>query len=257
MVITPGVSLFGIPVFSGGKRELIESFSKHLRAARAPLLRVFTPNPEQLMLAQNDRAFHSVLSRGDVNIPDGSGLIFASRMLHGISGISERIPGREVVEELLFLANEQKYGVFLLGGKGETAPELQRKLENIFPRIRFSSSEGVKNVRDPNPQDTHAALSLIDGAQPRIVFVAFGAPYQEKWIEEHKKALEKSGVRIAMAVGGTFDILLGTIPRAPRSIERLHAEWLWRLMQEPWRWRRQLALPRFVVRVVLEKLSRR
>lgn len=99
-----------------------------------------------------------------------------------------------------------------------------------------------------NPRATEhtALLSCIQSVAPDILFVAFGAPAQEKWVIEHKAVLEKAGVRLVMVVGGAFDMLLGKVERAPQWMRSIGLEWLYRLIQEPWRWKRQIALITFM-----------
>jgi len=115
--------------------------------------------------------------------------------------------------------------------------------------------EGFLNVTQQTTVEKKDLVTVIKKLQPELVFVALGAPHQENWIIENKPLLESSGVRLAMAVGGTFDMLLGKVTRAPKWMQKIGLEWLFRLYQEPWRWRRQAKLIQFVKLVVREGMK--
>lgn len=115
--------------------------------------------------------------------------------------------------------------------------------------------EGFLNVTQQTTAEKKDLFTVIKKLQPEVVFVALGAPHQENWIIENKSLLESSGIRLAMAVGGTFDMLLGKVTRAPKWMQKIGLEWLFRLYQEPWRWRRQAKLMQFVKLVVQEGLK--
>jgi N-acetylglucosaminyldiphosphoundecaprenol N-acetyl-beta-D-mannosaminyltransferase len=105
--------------------------------------------------------------------------------------------------------------------------------------------------------DDERTLARIRGSGCRVLAVAYGAPGQVIWIERNKRDLAKAGVRVAVGVGGVLDFLAGTAPRAPLVMRRVGLEWLYRLIRQPWRWRRQAVLPVFGLRVLLERLWRR
>jgi N-acetylglucosaminyldiphosphoundecaprenol N-acetyl-beta-D-mannosaminyltransferase len=105
---------------------------------------------------------------------------------------------------------------------------------------------GYQNVRQIEQNETKDVERLIKELRPEVVLVALGAPAQEKWLVQERELLAASGVRVAMAVGGSFDVLLGLVARAPMRWRQWRMEWLWRLVQEPWRWWRMLVLPRFI-----------
>ena len=115
--------------------------------------------------------------------------------------------------------------------------------------------EAFLNVTQQTQEENIVLLDFIRKLKPVAVFVALGAPHQEKWIVDNKKFLEESGVRVAMVVGGSFDVLLGKIARAPKWMQKIGLEWLFRLFQEPWRWRRQLKLLSFVKMVFQEAFN--
>lgn len=235
---------------------------------------VFTPNPEQLVYAKSHSSFDKYLGQADYLLPDGIGIVLGSRFLalfDKSNVIQERITGVDVVSGLLQglsqstpqsnsqgknnLNNQTK--VLILGGRGYTDASYQdwkvvvadsiqtKKLPEVKPRTLFWH-EGFLNVTLPKKSEQTRIEKLLKDLKPDVVFVAFGAPHQEGWIIENKELLESSGVRLVMAVGGTFDMLFGKVARAPKWVQAIGLEWLFRLYQEPWRWRRQMKLFSFV-----------
>lgn len=223
------------------------------------ILTVATPNPEQLVMSAEDKVFWKALQSMQYLIPDGVGLQLAYVWWKLTGRGSEfphqfrRVAGRRVVEWWLTHAKKQKtHSTLLVGAKSGVAERLAQKVD---PKTEWClGSMGYSQVQDlwsekpsAQTQTEHAELmNLISDWQPTVIFVAFGAPYQEMWIEKYSAELQKSGVRIVMVCGGAFDTLVGDTSPAPSWIARIGAEWLWRLIAEPWRWRRQLRLITFL-----------
>ena len=205
---------------------------------------ILTPNPEQVMLARSDKRFYQSLKNADVLLPDGVGLVWAS-------GVRAQLTGSDSVVEILRLARAQKLKILLIGGHYQSDKNGQLMADQTL----IYYTQGYQNINKPTQIETDAVKLLISGIKPDVVLVAFGAPAQEKWLQASRRFLQKNGVRLAMSVGGSFDFILGKIKRAPVSWRKLHLEWLWRLFQEPSRWHRQLALPRFVFLVWLKRIS--
>ena len=236
---------------------------------------LFTPNPEQIVLASKDKSFAEALCQADIVIPDGIGLVFASR-LFSLAGrgakIVERIPGVDIVQKLLHQAKEKKLKVLVIGGMAYSGLSYKswqiRELDHLAAQknqatIQNNVAAGLwwtpafEDARYPTSKEQSLLEKHITALSPDIIFVAFGAPTQEKWVIENRKLLEKQGVQLAMVVGGAFDMLLGKVDRAPKLIRTLGLEWLFRLVQEPWRWRRQLRLVEFVKLVIGDLLQLR
>jgi N-acetylglucosaminyldiphosphoundecaprenol N-acetyl-beta-D-mannosaminyltransferase len=239
---------YGLDLVSATRGEWVEELERLVEQQRLTV--VMTPNPEQLVRARRDGGFYRMLRQADVLLPDGEGLVWAARVV-------ERLAGLETVEELLRIARERKLKVLLIGGRyGEKRERRGYCLTRGTPvagcdKIEFGQNViyykmGYQNVGQIAQNETNSVERLIAELKPEVVLVALGAPVQEKWLVEERECLKKNGVRVAMAVGGSFDVLLGELPRAPAGWRRARLEWLWRLKQEPWRWRRMLALPRFV-----------
>jgi len=206
----------------------------------APLHTIVTLNPEMVMAAQDDPALASVIIQANLTIPDGIGIIWAAR-LRGQKMV--RVTGVDLLEGTAQLAAQRGYRIFLLGAGPGVAAEAASKLaarNPLLPPVGTSS-------RGPQNGDKAGILAALADTRPDILFVAFGSPAQERWIAGLHNELGQAGVSVAVGVGGAFDFISGRIPRAPYWMRRVGLEWVYRLWLEPWRWRRMLALPRFVL----------
>jgi len=245
-MIDKTVKIFDLAIFSKSRLELLKILQNHLRQQNG-LLVIFTPNPEQIMLARRDKTFASSLGFADILVPDGFGLVLAAKMkalFLAQKALEERIAGIDLAEDLLKIAREQKLPALILGGRGYQGREVSGKLDIGGWPVEWH--QAYQDVRQPLEAEEKAVVALIKNLRPSIVFVAFGAPHQEKWVVEHRELLEKSGVLLVQVVGGAFDVILGKFRRAPGWMRRLGLEWLFRLFQQPWRLKRQLQLIPFM-----------
>lgn len=214
---------------------------------------IVTPNPEFVILAQKDKRFAEILAEADLAIPDGIGLVLASRFLHGKKkGLRERITGVDLMTKICQIARKKKWAIFLLGAEEGIAEKCAQILKEKYGLTILGAHSGWADKTE-DKKNQAIIKKQIGSRECHFIFVAYGAGKQEKWI---KRNLGKIPVRVAMGVGGAFDFLSGKVDRAPRVIRQLGLEWLWRLIKEPWRWRRQTALLRFVFLVIKEKLRR-
>ncbi len=210
--------------------------------AEPRLHQICTTNPEFVMTAQKDEDFRRVLHEADLCIPDGIGLVWASRWLR--KPLPQRVPGSELVYHLAKLCAQEGWRLFLLGaapGVAETAAAIFQKKH---PRLVIAGTY----AGSPNPAENAAIVRRINDSRADMLFVAYGAPKQDKWIARNRDALPT--VRVAIGIGGSLDFVTGKAMRAPRWVQNLGLEWLHRLIKEPWRWRRMLALPRFALAVM-------
>ncbi|OGJ37183.1 MAG: hypothetical protein A2383_03120 [Candidatus Pacebacteria bacterium RIFOXYB1_FULL_39_46] len=246
------VLLFKKAIFSKPKAELLEMLNDKVIRSKKPLV-IFTPNPEQLVLAQKNTQFSNYLEQADVLIPDGIGLVWAAKLHHFFGRkktIFERISGIDLSIDLLEWSSKQGAQVLLLGGKdyyqaGKQA--LQLSAHGQLPqKLRLYWLEGYKKVGAPTRAEEAVVAQTLRSLKPKLVLVAFGAPHQEQWVIEHLDLLTKSGTKIVMVVGGAFDVLFGRLKRAPLWVRAIGLEWFYRLLQEPHRAHRQLALLSFV-----------
>lgn len=208
---------------------------------------IATANPEFVMAAQRDAAFRQVLNTADLCAPDGVGLLWAARVLG--QRLPERVTGSDLTPLLAQEAARRGWRLFLLGAGPGVAERAAQRLAQRSPGLRVVGCyEG-----SPDEREADAIIGRIQAAQPDLLLVAYGAPAQDLWIARHKARL---GAPAMMGVGGAFDHIAGVRRRAPRWLQRVHLEWLFRLITQPWRWRRQLALPRFVAAVLRQRLAR-
>lgn len=228
---------------------------------------ITTVNPEFIMAAQNDGEFKNIINKSDLSVPDGAGLLFASRYILG-TPIKERVTGVDLVCSLAKIANKNKYRVFFLGGQTGVAEKTAKTLKNENPDLVIAGTYagnpslnygGIASYRelrmtDIKPKAKDANLEIvkkIKQAKPDILFVAYGAPKQDKFIFRYKKTLN---VPVMIGVGGAFDFISGSAQRAPKWMQKLWLEWLWRLFREPWRFNRIVtASIRFPLAVLFNK----
>lgn len=207
---------------------------------------VVTVNPEFVMEAQRLPEFRSILNNAHLALPDGVGLLLAGR-IQGVP-LKERVTGVDTVVGAAALAARKGYRLFLLGAAPGVAEETARRLLQANPGLDIAGTY----AGSPAPEEEDEIVARIAAAAPDMLFVAYGAPKQDIWIARN---LHRLNVPIAMGVGGAFDFIAGRAKRAPRWVQRAGLEWLHRLVREPWRWRRMLALPRFLIRVVVEQVT--
>ncbi|HYE59583.1 MAG TPA: WecB/TagA/CpsF family glycosyltransferase [Candidatus Kapabacteria bacterium] len=215
-------------------RQWVESGEQHA---------LYTPNPEMLVDAQTDHYFRHVLNYGSLNICDGIGIEYVTR------GKLKRIAGIDFMLDICDIAQQQKKRVYLLGGgHGRIIDQAGERLHALYPDIAIVGSHRGPIIQQQktdhgtviriSPKEQDEIIQDIIRAQPDILFVGFGHGKQEKWIYEHLK--DMPSVKVAMGVGGSFDFLSGRVDRAPKQMQTHGLEWLWRLIQEPQRWKRIL-----------------
>lgn len=230
-------NILGIDVCSDTYDELAAKLLQDIDKGRKSF--IVAINPEKIMKAQEDQELKSLLNQATYQIPDGIGVILASKLKKG--RIRERVTGIDMMLKLCKEATNNGKRIFLYGAKPGIADEAKAKLEEMFPGILIV---GTLNGYEKNEE---AIERTINDSGAEIVFVALGSPAQENWIIAHKEKLNPS---VYQGVGGSFDVISGRLNRAPAVFQKFGLEWLYRLLKEPWRWKRQLELPRFLLRVL-------
>jgi N-acetylglucosaminyldiphosphoundecaprenol N-acetyl-beta-D-mannosaminyltransferase len=208
---------------------------------------IITANPEFVMLCRKDPEVAQIAARADLVVPDGTGTVVAARLLG--DPLPGRAPGRLLVDRLAALATERQLSLFLLGGAPGIAERAAAKLRSRHPDLRIAGTDAGAADDDAD------VLPRVAQAAPDVVLVAFGMPKQERWIARNLERLPS--VRIAVGVGGSLDYLAGAAKAPPAIVHAAGLEWLWRLGQDPKRWRRQRVLPMFALLVLLARLGRR
>ncbi len=211
--------------------------------------RVVTPNPEFAMAARRDPEFLRVLNESSLAIPDGIGLMVAVRLAG--HRIRQHVRGTDLVHQTAALCARNGYRMFLLGAAPGVAEAAAARLQRDNPGLRIAGCHA--GFHQPE-RDAETVAVVRQAGRVDVLLVAYGAPNQEKWMARNQAAL---GIPCAVGVGGVFNFLSGRSKRAPEWVLRLEMEWLHRLIVEPWRWRRQLALPHFATALAWEWLRRR
>jgi len=157
------------------------------------------------------------------------------------------VTGADLLEHTAQLAAEYGYRIFLLGAEPGVAAATASRLARRYPMLQLAGTLSG----GPQTGAQTSILADLNATQPDILFVAFGSPAQERWIAGLRDELSRAGVCVAVGVGGAFGFMAGRTPRAPYWMQQVGLEWFYRLLRQPWRWRRMLALPRFVLAVIL------
>ncbi len=206
---------------------------------------ITTVNPEFVVAAQHNAPFSVVLEGADLALPDGIGLLWASRLLG--QPLRERVAGSDMVPEMARLSAQRGYRLYLLGAAPGVAERAADALRRDYPGVQVVGTY----AGSPDPCEEDDIIARIVAADPDVLLVAYGAPRQDLWIHRN---LARLGVPVCMGVGGALDFIAGVAVRAPRWMRRAGLEWLHRLWRQPWRWRRMLALPRFAGLVIRQSL---
>jgi N-acetylglucosaminyldiphosphoundecaprenol N-acetyl-beta-D-mannosaminyltransferase len=227
-------ALMGVPIHNVTTGETIAYIARWIETGGAH--QIATVNPEFLMKARSDAAFRAVLSRTALCIPDGIGVLWAAR-LRG-QRLRERVAGSDLVLRLSAEAAQRGWRVFYLGA----APGVAEKAASILSARNPALHVAGCYAGSPAPEEADDIIVRVRTSRADILLVAYGAPKQDLWLDRY---LTRTGAAVGIGVGGSFDFIAGIARRAPRWIQHIGLEWLYRLVREPWRWRRQLALPQF------------
>lgn len=217
-------------------------------AAGGTPVHVVTLGTEMVVHAQSDERYRRVINASALCVCDTVGLLTVARARG--AELRERVTGVELIELLCAQAAQKNISIYLLGGSPGVAQKAASKLQRRHPGLRIAGSRDGYFREEESPEI--AAAIKQSGAQ--MLFVGMGFPRQELWLHEY---LAQTGCGAGIGVGGSFDVISGKVERAPRIWQRLGLEWLYRLVTQPHRWRRQLALPRFVLFVLAENLGLR
>ncbi len=213
---------------------------------------ITTPNPEIIVAAQSDPELLTALQAADLAIPDGIGIVWAL-------GLPSRLSGLDLLESLISEAARRGWKVMLLGGRPGVAQKAATNLRHLIrPGLASQGRAFIKAISGPqdiaavSPHELNELIAQINAFSPDLLFVAFGHPKQEKWLTANRYRLTAG---VAMAVGGALDQIADPSLRPPIYINSIGLGWLYRLLRQPQRWRRQLALLKFVWMIFREKLK--
>lgn len=232
--------LFDIPIDRVDRDEAISTIEQWMDSPVGPKS-IFTPDTTALMRARYDNILRRAYQNADLVTADGTGLIWASRLFG--TPLVERVTGIDLMRQVCSSAAVREKRVYLLGAKPGVAEDAATFLENEYANLNICGLHHGYLDESNNSQ----VIDDIKKAAPDILFVAMGVPLQERWIIEH---IEKLDVPIVMGVGGSFDVLAGRVERAPIAWQKSGFEWLWRTIQEPWRWKRLRVIPIFLIQLL-------
>ena len=238
-------TILGININAKNKKDAKSMINRTLSSKIKKTL--FTPNPEIIMAARNDNRIASVINSADISIPDGIGVLIASRVLG--EDIEERVTGIDTAEYVLSECAKLGYKVFLLGAIDGVADKAKHMLEERYEGLVICGTH--HGYFNKSGEENERVITAIETAKADVLFVCFGSPMQEKWIFENRHRL-KHPMLIA-GLGGCLDVWAGKVKRAPRIFQVLYLEWLWRMLIEPTRIKRLFRVFGFFLAVVGEK----
>ncbi|MCF6515623.1 WecB/TagA/CpsF family glycosyltransferase [Lactobacillus sp. S2-2] len=202
---------------------------------------VITANPEIAVHAYDNKDYLDLIKKSDYVVPDGIGIVNASKEFS--TPIKERISGYDIFCDLLKWGNENNKSAYFIGSKPEVITDLQKKLNQDYPTLQ------IKGIHDGYFNNPNEILNEIKHTKPDMVFVGLGFPKQEEFIDKHRPI--NNGLWIGL--GGSFDVMSGHVKRAPKFWINHHLEWLYRFITQPTRFKRMLAIPKFLRLVKKQK----
>lgn len=234
------IKIFGAPVDCVDMNAALLEVEKMIDGDRPNT--IIAINPEKVIKAQQEPRLMNWLDNARLVIPDGIGVVIAARLLFGAK--LTRVPGSELMPKICELSAKKGYRVFLYGATNLT---ISKAVEQLRSRYAGINIVGYQDGYLPD-KDMPILIERLNELKPQIIFVALGSPRQELWMDQNLSKIPS--VRVCQGVGGTFDVIAGTVRRAPQFFIRLHCEWLYRLLAQPKRILRQTALPLFAAKVM-------
>ena len=234
-------TVLGYPVDLVDQAQALKIIEEAWRSQKG--LSIVTLNAEMVIAAQNDQKLDRIIRHSHLIIADGIGVVFAL----GLSGTSsKRLPGIDLAGAALNRAAARGIKIALIGGKKTVLDSLLEVLPKLYPNLQIVfSHDGYFSE-----EEEELLVKAIAQAQAQLVLLALGVPKQEYLLDRLRPKLPST---VLMGVGGSFDVWAGESKRAPKSLQRLHLEWLFRLINEPWRLKRiSSTLPKFAFQVLLE-----
>ena len=220
------VEIFNIPFINMKKEDILKILEQ--RVVENKKTYVVTANAEIAMYAKENVSYFNIITKADYIVPDGIGVVKGAQILK--KEIKERVPGIELMVDLLKIADKFNQKVYFYGAKNEVIEKMIKRIKSDYPNINIVGySNGY--INDADNKITDEIINL----EPDYIFVAKGAPLQDEWIN---KVIQKTDKGLFMGVGGSFDVLAGVVKRAPEIWQKLNLEWLYRIICEPTRLKR-------------------
>lgn len=203
--------------------------------------KIYTPNPEFVMTANEDEEFKSILNKGDLVIPDGIGIVIASKIMK--KSITERVAGYDLLQNVFNEIKGTDKTVYFFGAAKGVASQAAERMKEVHEGLN------IIGIHDGyfDEEEEKKIINTINSLEPDILLVGLGAPKQEKWINQN---IDNLNIKVAIGVGGSFDGMAGIVKRAPEIYQKLGLEWFYRLIKQPTRIKRMIKLPMFLLRVI-------
>ena len=230
------VQILGVPVHAYTYETWLSQIDAWIKESNT-LHHICTVNPEFMVVAQHNPDFFNVLKNADACVADGTGILVAAKWLG--EQLPSRITGSDGIYKIAERAAQDGWKLFFLGAAEGIAQQAADILKEKHPELQIVGTY----AGSPDNSEATIIIDMVNQSQADMLLVAYGAPKQDLWIAKHREKLQ---VKVAMGVGGSFDFAAGIVPRAPRWMRKLGIEWLFRLIRQPWRWKRMLRLPIFL-----------
>lgn len=241
------IEILGLPIFGTHKSQVLAK----IWLQRKEMLHVATVNPEFVMEARSNPRFGKSLEKC-LTVADGHGIVWAHWILGGAYGKQiERISGVQLVDEILLHASKYREKVFLLGAGTGVAEKAAKAMSSKYPDLQIMWYSGAQTVKIEKNEEASMTIAKINGFEPDYLFVAYGSPWQDIWIEDNRRYLR---TRVAMGVGGVLDEWAGVVKPCPAWIDQIGLKWVWRVATQPWRISRIIKVLKFGLLVLYYKL---
>ena len=243
--------ILNIPVDMVDRQEAMEIFRELMKTEDCSL--IVTPNSEIIVNATKDPELKKIIEHADLIIPDGIGLVYASKIM-GIP-LKERVTGIDFLDAILAYLEETGQSIYVLGSKpgdDTTLGIAEQAAVKIKEKYKNLNIAGMHHGYFKEP-DEEEIVKDINESGADFLCAALGSPKQEKFVSQHQSELKVKG---AIGVGGSLDVWAGTLKRAPEFYRNHGLEWLYRLIQQPSRYKRMAALPLFIIKVIVSRIRR-
>lgn len=242
--MTTTIKILDIPITSIRKETLLQRIDNHFREQNGNLF-IVTANPEIIIAAKKTPPYKDALATADFILPDGIGVMIAAKILG--TPLQQKLPGFELMHDFLSYAKTHDKSVYFYGAKPGVAEQAADNALDQYNELN------VAGFMDGYTTKGMEAANVIAATHPDFVFVAMGAPLQEQWIAKFKDLFPTS---VLIGVGGSLDVLSGSVKRAPQFWTSNNLEWLYRLVTQPTRAKRMLKIPLFLLHVVKERITK-
>ncbi|HHW21862.1 MAG TPA: WecB/TagA/CpsF family glycosyltransferase [Clostridiaceae bacterium] len=239
------IDIHGVMIDNVNMKEALDIVLDMMKGKSAN--KIFTPNAEIIMQANRDPELLNILNSAELLVPDGAGVILASRILK--NRLKEKVSGIDLVKKILSHTEKRSTSFFIFGGKPGVAEKASINILSDYPKARINGFRNGYFEESEIPE----IIKQINDSRADVLLVGLGAPKQEKWIHRYAGQLNS---KVIMGIGGAIDVFAGTAALAPEFMRKAGLEWLFRLIKEPRRYKRMMDLPRFMILTLKKKFKK-